>query len=133
MSHSEISMKLNIDYNKINSMYQYDVIPVVAQEEKTKQVLIIAYTNKKAFDYTIQNKIVAFWSTSRNELWIKGATSGEYLSLKKIFVNCEQNSLLYVVSLQKNGICHVKNKNNQPYISCFFREVLDNQDMICTM
>ena len=61
-----------------------------------------------------------FWSTSRNELWVKGKTSGDYLQLVEVRVNCEQNSLLYLVRPNAGGICHTKNEAGEPR-DCYYR------------
>jgi len=61
-------------------------------------VLILAYANETALRETLAQRVCVLWSTSRKQLWIKGATSGDYLDLVSVLVNCEQNSLLYLVS-----------------------------------
>ena len=63
-----------------------------------------------------------FWSTSRNELWEKGKTSGETFDLVEVRVNCEQNSLLYIVRPRRGAICHTKNKAGQPR-NCYYRRL----------
>ena len=62
------------------------------------------------------------WSTSRNKLWFKGETSGETFDLLEAYVNCEQNSLLYVVRPCRGGICHTKNKAGAPR-NCYYRKI----------
>ncbi len=115
--------KLNLNFDKLKSITPLGLIPVVVQDIQTKKVLIIAYTNREAFEYTREHKLVAFWSTSRNKLWIKGKTSGAYLDVHDILVNCEQNSLLYLVKLRGKGACHTKNDHGAPRISCFYRSI----------
>ena len=84
------------------------LVPVVAQDVDSGEVLIVGYANEEALDYTRREGVAAFWSTSRNELWVKGATSGNVLELVEIRVNCEQNSLLYRVRLKRRGgVSHV--------------------------
>ena len=87
------------------------------------EVLIIAYGNRVALDYALANKVATFWSTSRNELWIKGATSGDTLDLLEIRVNCEQNSLLYLVRPRGQGACHTKNNRGLSRKSCYYRRI----------
>ena len=99
------------------------VIPVVVQDIQSQKVLIVAYANQEAFEYSLKNKVAAFWSTSRNELWIKGETSGEYLDIQEILVNCEQNALVYLVRIRKKGACHTKNEDGSHRLSCFYRRV----------
>ncbi|OGH00980.1 MAG: hypothetical protein A2600_03625 [Candidatus Lambdaproteobacteria bacterium RIFOXYD1_FULL_56_27] len=98
-------------------------MPAVAQDAETGEVLIVAYANRQALDYSLEHQVAAFWSTSRNELWIKGATSGEFLDLVEVLVNCEQNSLLYKVKVRNVGACHTKNTQGQPRKGCYYRRI----------
>ena len=68
-----------------------------------------------------KEKMATFWSTSRNELWIKGKTSGDYLEIVEICVNCEQNSILYRVIPKGKGACHTKDKNGRARTGCYYR------------
>lgn len=101
------------------------LVPVAVQHAETKEVLIIAYVNRLALEHTLRTGNATFWSTSRNELWEKGATSGDTLRVVEIRVNCEQNSLLYLVKPLGKGACHVKQPGGMPYMSCFYRRVAD--------
>ena len=88
---------------------------------------------KAALRKSIETGSAVFWSTSRNELWEKGKTSGETFDLVEIRVNCEQNSLLYRVRPKRGAICHTKNKAGKPR-NCFYRRlnlktgILENLD-----
>ena len=77
------------------------VLPVAVQETSTSQILMLASVNKEAFEYTIQNKVAAFFSTSRNMLWIKGEISGNFLQLDEVLIDCDQDALVYKVTLKK--------------------------------
>jgi phosphoribosyl-AMP cyclohydrolase len=90
---------LNIDFQKLKKVANCgeDIIPAVAQDAETGEVLIVGYANKLALDTAQKERMATFWSTSRNELWIKGKTSGDFLEIVEICVNCEQNSILYRV------------------------------------
>ena len=99
------------------------VIPVVVQDNTTKEVLICAYANEQALMYSLENKIATFWSTSRNELWIKGKSSGDVLKLIEVRVNCDQNSLLYLVEPVQAGACHVKDYQGHTFSSCYYRKI----------
>ena len=124
MSHQlEEGDQIRIDFDKLKSASSMSVVPVVVQDIQSQKVLIVAYANRKAFEYTLKNKVAAFWSTSRNELWIKGETSGEYLDIQEILVNCEQNALVYLVKIRKKGACHTKNQDGSRRLSCFYRKV----------
>lgn len=113
---------LQIDFSKLKQIatIKENVIPVAVQNAETGEVLIVAYANQKALDYTLKNNVAAFWSTSRDELWVKGATSGEILNVVDVRVNCDQNSLLYRVLPTKKNACHT----NRP--TCYYRTIKSN-------
>lgn len=114
--------KLMLDWNKISSMDRGNkVIPVAVQNSLTKEVILIAYTNEEAFMETVRRKKLVLWSTSRNKLWFKGAESGNTFTVVHIFVNCEQNSLVYQVLSDKGNICHTS-FNGVPN-NCYYREL----------
>ena len=99
------------------------LLPVVTQDDATKEVLILAFVNQEAFDETRRSGYATYWSRSRNELWKKGLTSGDMLKIDEIRINCEQNSLLYLVTPQGKGACHAKKDNGMPYSSCYYRKI----------
>ena len=86
----EYTEELLLDFGKDGN----DIIPVVTQDFKSKEVLILAFANKEAFDETRKSGYATYWSRSRKELWKKGLTSGDMLKVEEIRINCEQNSLL---------------------------------------
>ena len=118
---------LQLDFDKLAKVAQtgVPVLPVVVQDARTREVLIVAYANRQALDYALELGVAAFWSTSRNELWVKGATSGDSLHLVEVRVNCEQNSLLYLVEPLGKGACHTKDAADQTRTSCYYRRVGD--------
>jgi len=105
------------------------LLPVVTQDYTTKEVLILAFANKEAFDETRLSGYATYWSRSRNELWKKGLTSGDLLKIEEIRINCEQNSLLYLVTPQGKGACHAKKANGMPYSSCYYRKINSNNSL----
>jgi phosphoribosyl-AMP cyclohydrolase len=115
---------LLLDFKKLQQVAAKipGIIPVAVQDINTKEVILIAYTNKESFKKSIKTRIATFWSTSRNELWIKGETSGNIYELKEVYVNCEQNSLLYVVNPKGEGICHTYNSKGKAR-NCFYRRL----------
>jgi len=117
--------KIQIDFQKIGKICDQQVIPVVVQDFETKEVLVLAYTNQLAFEQTKETKLVHFWSTSRNKIWLKGEESRNYLELIEIRINCEQNALLYLVKLNGQGACHVKKDDGKPFFSCFYRKIVN--------
>ena len=121
----EEGQKLFLDYEKLSkvAMGGESVLPVVVQDADSAEVYIIAYANELALQTTLQEGMATFWSTSRNELWIKGKTSGDYLELVEVRVNCEQNSLLYLVRPKGKGSCHTKDKEGNARAGCFYRRI----------
>ena len=97
--------RLALDFGKLQRAVAggEGLVPVAVQDADSGEVLIVAYANEEALNYARRTGVAAFWSTSRNELWVKGATSGNVLELVEIRVNCEQNSLLYRVRPKAGG------------------------------
>ena len=114
-----------LDFEKLRKVAacQDPVVPVIVQDAKTKEVLILAYANEKALRHTLESGLATFWSTSRNELWIKGKTSGDELKIVEVRVNCEQNSLLYLVQMVGGGSCHVKEAAGKTRFGCYYRRI----------
>jgi len=106
------------------------VMPVGVQDADTNELLIIAYANELALEHTIKTGNATFWSTSRNELWEKGATSGDVLKIVEIRVNCEQNSLLYIVRPERKGACHTKNEKGETRKSCYYRKLISGKNQL---
>uniref|UniRef100_A0A7S4C8W8 phosphoribosyl-AMP cyclohydrolase n=1 Tax=Eutreptiella gymnastica TaxID=73025 RepID=A0A7S4C8W8_9EUGL len=121
----EEGVALTLDFTKLKKVANcgVDVIPVVAQDATTKDIVVVAYVNEEALQHSLKTRTATFWSTSRNELWVKGATSGDYLDLVDVRVNCEQNSLLYLVKPRGVGACHTKDSEGKSRSSCYYRHV----------
>ncbi|MGB9842040.1 MAG: phosphoribosyl-AMP cyclohydrolase [Candidatus Bathyarchaeales archaeon] len=81
------------------------LIPVVVQDATSKAVLMLAYANREALEKTLSTGYAHYWSRSRNQLWMKGETSGHTQKVKAILVDCDYDALLYVVE-QKGNVCH---------------------------
>ena len=130
LTHTELEegAALAIDFGKLQKVGQTgaQVVPVVVQDAETREVLVVAYANEQALRYSQEHGIAAFWSTSRNELWVKGATSGDTLELIEVRVNCEQNSLLYLVRPLGEGVCHTKGADGRARSSCYYRRIQDD-------
>src|SRR3972149_33555 len=122
MNELEEGKTLQLDFSKLGKSVgtSPDIIPVAVQNIDTKEVILVAYVNEQALKTAIKTRSAVFWSTSRNELWEKGKTSGETFDLIEVYVNCEQNSLLFKVRPKRGGICHTKNQKGQPR-NCFYR------------
>lgn len=128
----EEGRSLSLDFAKLRQIGRagQDVLPVAVQHADTKDMLLIAYVNEAALQQSITTRIATFWSTSRNELWVKGATSGDFLELVEIRVNCEQNSLLFLVRPRGKGVCHTKyssgDSSGHPRSTCFYRRLTED-------
>ncbi len=99
------------------------LLPVIVQEYSSGSILMQGYVNQEAVDKTIKTGYATFWSTSRQALWTKGETSGDYLKIRAIFTDCDQDALLYQVELLGNGACHTKNPDGTTRNSCFYRQL----------
>ena len=107
------------------STLQYNnagLIPVIAQDESTLEVLMLAWMNKEAIERTLETRKVTYWSRSRNEFWVKGETSGNTQDLVDLRFDCDRDALLVIVT-QKGTACHTKRK------SCFFTSVVDGYEV----
>jgi phosphoribosyl-ATP pyrophosphohydrolase/phosphoribosyl-AMP cyclohydrolase len=92
------------------------LIPAIAQDAKTGEVLMVAYMNQESLEKTLATGQVWFFSRKRKELWHKGATSGNYLNVKKVFIDCDEDTVLLQVDAA-GPVCHTGNR------TCFFREL----------
>ena len=103
------------------------LLPVVVQESSTGQILIVASANQEAVEKTLKTRKATFWSTSRNQIWTKGETSGNSLLLDEILTDCDQDALIYKVTIENGGACHTFNQAQESRKSCFYRK-LDLQE-----
>lgn len=94
------------------------LIPAVIQDSKTNQVLMLGFMNRAALEQTLNEGKVCFYSRSRKKHWLKGETSGNFLMVKGVFVNCNTDSLL-VTADPVGPTCH------EGYDSCYFREIAE--------
>lgn len=99
------------------------LLPVAVQETKTGQLLMLASVNKEAFAKTLETRRATFWSTSRKQLWTKGETSGDWLQVDNILIDCDQDALVYQVTLLGDGVCHTFNKDGKHRKACFYRQI----------
>jgi phosphoribosyl-AMP cyclohydrolase len=119
----EEGTELQLDFDKLAKAAECPgVLPCAVQNADTAEVILVAYVNEVALQRSIETRSAVFWSTSRNELWEKGKTSGETFDLLEVRVNCEQNSLLYIVRPRRGGICHTKNARGEPR-NCYYRRL----------
>ena len=101
----------DLDFEKFSGL-----LPVIAQEQASGKVLMLAYANLEAVRKTQETGYAHYWSRSRNTLWKKGESSGHVQQIMEVLVDCDEDTLLYKVS-QNGPACHTGKK------SCFFRKL----------
>ncbi len=114
----EEGQEMNLQFQKRDGL-----LPVVVQDYHSGQILMLGYVNQQALDVTLSKKRATFWSTSRQALWTKGETSGDYLRIKEILIDCDQDALVYQVEKEGTGVCHTKDKQGHARTSCFYRKI----------
>ncbi len=97
------------------------LVPAVVQDAENGEVLMVGWMNKEAYEHTLKTATMTYWSRSRNELWIKGATSGHYQYVKSLQIDCDNDTILAKVD-QVGAACHTGNR------SCFYRELELNKE-----
>ena len=103
---------IELDFKKGDGL-----IPVIAQDYKSGEVLMVAYINEESWKLTIETNIVHYWSRSREKLWKKGESSGNIQEVREILVDCDNDCLVIKVNQIGNAACHTGHK------SCFYRKV----------
>ncbi len=93
------------------------LVPVIVQDFKTHEVLMLAYMNREAWRKTLETGKATYWSRSRNTLWVKGETSGHFQLIKEIRIDCDDDTVLFIVEQLGEAACHTG------YRSCFYRRV----------
>ena len=108
------------DFVRVIRFNSSGLVPAIAQDFKSKQVLMLAWMSKESVLKTLETGSVVYFSRSRNCLWHKGETSGQYQIVKEIFLDCDNDALLLFVEQIKGIACHT----GRP--SCFFRKLSKN-------
>ena len=103
--------KIEIDFAKGNGL-----VPVIVQDYRSREVLMVAYMNRQAWEMTRKTGKAHYYSRSRKGLWLKGEESGHYQEVKDAFIDCDNDTLLLQVKQLGGGACHMG------YRSCFFRK-----------
>lgn len=98
------------------------LIAAIAQDWKTREILMLAWMNEEALSKTIETGEAHYWSRTRGELWHKGATSGALQIIKDIRIDCDQDAVLLIVQQQSEGACHTGRRN------CFYRRIVRGED-----
>lgn len=107
-----------IDFEKSGGL-----VPAIAQDAATGQVLMLAWMNRESFDETVRTGRAVYWSRSRGKLWRKGEESGHVQEVREILIDCDADTILLKVNQIGGAACH------EGYASCFFRK-LDNGSLL---
>lgn len=102
---------ISVDFKKGNGL-----VPCIVQDFKDGTVLMLAYMNEESLKKTLETKLATYWSRSRQELWVKGETSGHYQHVKDILIDCDEDTILLKVE-QDGAACHTGK------YSCFYRTI----------
>ncbi len=105
-----------MDPIKINFNKSDGLVPVIAQDSISKEILMLAYANEEAINLTLSTGYAHYYSRSRNKIWKKGESSGHTQKIDEIRIDCDEDSLIYKIR-QKGGACHTG------YYSCFYRSL----------
>ncbi len=97
------------------------LLPAIVQDSETGEVLMLAYINKESWQKTLETGKAHFWSRSRGKLWLKGESSGNIQRILDIYVDCDQDTVVFKVEQVGGAACH------KGYRSCFFRRVAGNE------
>ena len=106
---------IEIDFSKSAD----GLIPAIAQDYRTGDVLMLAYINRNAWQKTLETGNAYYWSRSRGKLWLKGESSGHIQLIKDILIDCDEDCVIYKVEQLGGAACH------KGYSTCFFRKLAD--------
>lgn len=106
---------IDLDFQKGNGL-----LPTITQDYKTGKVLMLAYSNQLSFEKTLETQEAHYWSRSRHELWHKGGTSGNVQKIKEVFVDCDDDTILFMVEQIGGAACHTGHE------TCFHKKIDSN-------
>jgi phosphoribosyl-AMP cyclohydrolase / phosphoribosyl-ATP pyrophosphohydrolase len=104
-------MAMQLDFAKLDGL-----LPAIVQDAKTKDVLMLGFMNETAYEHTMRTGKVTFWSRTRQKLWTKGETSGNFLFVRRVLTDCDVDTLL-IEADPVGPVCHTGAAN------CFFNEI----------
>jgi phosphoribosyl-AMP cyclohydrolase len=107
-----IMKMIELDFAKSGGL-----IPAIAQDWKTGEVLMLAYINKLSWEETLKSGNATYWSRSRNKLWKKGEESGNVQKIKEILIDCDDDTVIFKVDQIGGAACHTG------YSTCFYRKI----------
>ncbi len=111
--HRKSFSEARLDFDK-----QGGLVPAVVQDHTTREVLMVGFMNREAWEKTVHTGLVTFWSRTRQTLWTKGETSGNSLQVRRLWVDCDNDTVLAEVD-PRGPTCHTGAR------SCFFEEIVD--------
>lgn len=97
------------------------LVTAIAQDAETGEVLMLAYMNEETLNRTLKTGLMTYWSRSRQEIWVKGQTSGNVQEVKEVRLDCDGDALLFKVKQHGGAACHTGHR------SCFYRELQDGE------
>ena len=107
---------INLDFEKMGGL-----VPAVVQDYETGEVLMLAYMNKQAWEETLTTGMATYFSRSRQELWVKGKTSGNVQHVREVRIDCDKDTVLLKVDQVGGAACH------KGFKSCFYRTIEDGR------
>ena len=108
-------MSVKLDFEKCGGL-----IPAIAQDHKTNEILMMAYINEESWQETLKSGYATYYSRSRQQLWKKGESSGHLQVIKDILVDCDLDTVVFKIEQLGPGACHTGHR------SCFYRKVTEN-------
>lgn len=106
---------IKLDFKKSDD----GLIPAIAQDWKTGEVLMLAYVNEESWNETLKTKVATYWSRSRKKLWKKGESSGNVQEIKEILIDCDDDTVVFKVDQIGGAACHTGHR------TCFYRKLND--------
>ena len=103
--------------NELNFSKGDGLLPAIVQDHRSGEVLMLAYINEESWQKTLESGQAHYWSRSRNQLWLKGESSGHVQLVREILVDCDEDTVVFKVEQKGGAACH------KGYASCFFRKV----------
>lgn len=120
MEKDKKELLLDIPWEELKKLKD-GLVPCIVQDMENNEVLMMAFMNQEAYEKTLQTGRMTYYSRSRQELWIKGETSGHYQYLKSMRIDCDNDTLLAKI-VQVGAACHTGNR------SCFYREMYKKEE-----
>ena len=113
--------ELNLGFLDEIKLDEKGLIPCIAQDYETNEILMVAYMNKDSLRQTLERGLASYWSRSRQKFWIKGETSGNTQEVKEMYFDCDMDCILIKIKQNGGSACHTGHR------TCFYRRVQDGQ------